>query len=236
MINRSKLSSGIAQLGIVTGCSSEISSVEMERDKVIDQLVSFTQLIKKWNRTHNLTAVSSDEEMLTKHLLDSLSILPLIDKVLGTESSSAIGACRKIMDIGSGAGLPAIPLAIVNPLLQVFSVDASQKRIAFQNFVSRELKLENLYPRHERIERFQGERFDCIVSRAFASISEIVLASEHLQSGGGKWLLMKGIYPQAEVDEFLSSPVSARYQMTAIDRINVPYLEAERHLVIIESR
>jgi len=180
------------------------------------RLLDYLALLTKWNRTYNLTAIHEPERMLTHHLLDSLAILP------------NLGA-GPLLDVGSGAGLPGIPLAIARSDLKVALLDSSQKRCGFMRQAAIELKLANVTVSHARAEDFQPERkFPQIVSRAFSDLSEFVRATRHLLAEGGEWLAMKGLYP----DEEIALLKGARVKRHA--RLYVPGLEADRHLIIME--
>ncbi|MDP2833605.1 MAG: 16S rRNA (guanine(527)-N(7))-methyltransferase RsmG [Pseudomonadota bacterium] len=179
-------------------------------------LLDYLALIAKWNRTYNLTAIHEPERMLTHHLLDSLSILPAV-------------AAGPLLDVGSGAGLPGIPLAIVRPDLRVTLLDSSQKRCGFMQQAAIELKLGNVKVVHARAEVFQpAEKVPQIVSRAFSDLSDFVKATRHLLAEGGEWLAMKGLYP----DEEIASLKGARVKRHA--KLHIPGLDADRHLIIME--
>jgi 16S rRNA (guanine527-N7)-methyltransferase len=179
-------------------------------------LLDYLALIAKWNRTYNLTAIHESEKMLTHHLLDSLAILPML-------------AATQLLDVGSGAGLPGIPLAIVRPELKVTLLDSSQKRCGFMQQAAIELKLDNVTVVHARAEGYRpAEKFPQIVSRAFSDLSDFVKVTRHLLAEGGEWLAMKGLYP----DEEIALLKGARVKSHA--RLQVPGLDADRHLIIME--
>lgn len=179
-------------------------------------LLDYLALLSKWNRTYNLTAIHEPERMLTHHLLDSLAILPMISS-------------GPLLDVGSGAGLPGIPVAIARPELRVTLLDASQKRCGFMQQVAIELKLANVRVRHARAEAFHGdEKYGQIVSRAFSDLSEFVKVTRHLLAEGGEWLAMKGLYPDEEIAQLVGARVKDDQQL------RVPGLDAERHLIIME--
>jgi len=179
-------------------------------------LLDYLALIAKWNRTYNLTAIHEPERMLTHHLLDSLSILSAV-------------AAGPLLDVGSGAGLPGIPLAIVRPDLRVTLLDSSQKRCGFMQQAAIELKLANVKVVHARAEDFQPfEKYPQIVSRAFSDLSDFVKATHHLLAEGGEWLAMKGLYP----DEEIAQLKGARVKRHA--KLHIPGLDADRHLIIME--
>lgn len=180
------------------------------------RLLDYLALIAKWNRTYNLTAIHEPEKMLTHHLLDSLAILPAV-------------TAGPLLDVGSGAGLPGIPLALARPGLRVTLLDSSQKRCGFMRQAAIELGLGNVAVVHARAEDFQPDwKFPQIVSRAFSDLSEFVKVTRHLLAEGGEWLAMKGLYP----DEEITLLKGARVKSHA--RLHVPGLDADRHLIIME--
>ena len=192
---------------------SELSLV-IDEDK-ISRLLSFTRLIEKWNKAYNLTAIRNREQMVRLHLLDSLAILPYIKG-------------DRIIDIGTGAGLPGIPLAICLPETEFTLLDSNAKKIRFVQQAILELKLKNVAVCHQRVEQFRPEKkFDAVLTRAFASLTEIVELTAHLLNKEGYLLAMKGQRPDAELEQ-----ISAK---KTVIPISVPGVEAERCLVRIES-
>ncbi len=181
-------------------------------------LLNYLELLQKWNRVHNLTAVRDPAEMVTLHLLDSLSVLPHIN-------------VKRLLDVGSGAGLPGIPLAVWRPDLQVTVMDASQKKASFMRQAKAELALNNLEVVCGRVEHYQPPQiFDAIISRAFSELKEFVSLTRHLLAPGGSWLAMKGVHPH---DELAQLPDDV--QVVDIFPLQVPGLDAQRHLVILSS-
>lgn len=179
-------------------------------------LLDYLFLLAKWNKTYNLTAIHEPERMLTHHILDSLAILPFM-------------GAGPLLDVGSGAGLPGIPLAIARPDLAVTVMDASQKKCGFMQQAAIEMKLPNILVRHQRVENFRPERgFAQIVSRAFSDLSEFVSLTRHALGDGGEWLAMKGLYPHEEIAQLKGARVGRTISL------HVPGLEAERHLIVME--
>ncbi|MDA8693880.1 16S rRNA (guanine(527)-N(7))-methyltransferase RsmG [Pseudomonadales bacterium] len=181
----------------------------------IDQLLRFGDLIVKWNKTHNLTAITDPSGVVSKHLLDSLSI----------SSSFPEGSA---LDVGSGAGLPGIPLAIVNPQQEFTLIDSSLKRIAFIRESKRELALTNITAIHSRVEDFKGESFAVITSRAFSSLGTMLQQTQHLLADGGCWFAMKGVVPTEEINE-----IGSAFKVQKTNKLLVPGLDAERHIIQI---
>lgn len=183
----------------------------------LEQLVRFIELLEKWNRTYNLTAIREPEQMVSLHLLDSLALAPILK----------FGA---VLDVGSGGGFPGIPIAIARPDLKLTLLDASQKRTAFLRQAVVELNLQNATVVCERVERWHsGETFDWIVSRAFAELGEFVSSCAPLLKPGGLFAAMKGAISS---DELAALPPAFRVQ--SVLPLVVPGLEAERHVVLVE--
>jgi len=204
---RERLESGLEASGLALPPAA--------RQKLLDYLA----LIEKWNRVHNLTAVREPERMVVLHLLDSLAILP------------HLAHARSVLDVGTGAGLPGIPLAIARPELAVTLLDASQKKAAFLRQAKAELALDNVDVVCGRVEHWRpGRTFDAVVSRAFAELADFATLAGHLASPGGALLAMKGVRP---VEEIARLPASHRVE--SVIALHVPALEAERHLVLLKA-
>jgi 16S rRNA (guanine527-N7)-methyltransferase len=182
------------------------------------KLLDFAALLGKWNRVYNLTAIRSPEQAITHHLLDSLVVLP------------PLAGIARLADIGSGGGLPGIPLAIARPELQITSIETVGKKSSFQQQAKIELRLPNFTPIHARVEDVVPDApFDAVISRAFSDIADFVQLTRHLLGSGGRFLAMKGVYPQ---DELASLPAGVR--LVEALPLTVPGLDAERHLIILE--
>lgn len=200
----SSLAAGLAELGL------DLPEARQQ------QLLAFRDLLLKWNKTYNLTALRDPEQAISHHLLDSLAILPHVGD--GT-----------LLDVGSGGGLPGIPLAIANPDLSVSMVDTVQKKTIFLQQAVIELRLNNVTVHHARVEEMQGT-YAQISSRAFAELGLFVGLTRHLLAPGGRWLAMKGMRPD---DELKALP--ADIAVEAIIPLTVPGLAAERHLIILKA-
>jgi len=190
-----------------------------------DQLARFAALLVRWNAVHNLTAISSATSILSHHLLDSLAILPVIASIFAEKP------CR-VLDVGSGGGLPGIPLAVARPRWQVTVVDKVQKKVAFLVQAKLELSLSNLDCLHARVEEVDVPPFDLIVSRAFSSLGDFVRVSAHLLAPGGCWAAMKGVYPKQELADLARTLPGVRV-VDAV-KLTVPRLDAERHLILLQ--
>ena len=187
-------------------------------DEAIEKLVAYIELLAEWNKTHNLTAVDDLEEMLSIHIFDSASIKPYIK-----------GA--RLVDVGSGAGLPGMILAILSPALEVTSVESRNKKAQFQMYAANKLRLKNFKVENVRIEDFQPkEKFPMITSRAFSSIEKFVSGSKQALATNGRWLAMKGLVPKEELK--ILKKMNLKFDTFAL---KVPELDAQRNLVIISA-
>ncbi|MBR9827065.1 MAG: 16S rRNA (guanine(527)-N(7))-methyltransferase RsmG [Oceanospirillales bacterium] len=195
---------------------SSLKPLQIELDDAqIEQLLAYHQLLVKWNKAYNLTAVRDPAEMVTRHLVDSLSVLPWIGS-------------GRLLDVGSGPGLPGIPLAICRPQLDVTTLDSNGKKTRFQQQVKNELGLDNLTVINGRVEAVEAPPFDMVISRAFASIADMLQLSGHLASEQGIFLAMKGLYPESELEG-----IPANFVLHESHRLELPATEGERHLLIL---
>ena len=186
-------------------------------DEQHGQLLAYLALLIKWNKAYNLTAVRNPDEMVSRHLLDSLSILP------------HIGNTATWLDVGSGGGMPGIPLAIMFPEKQITTLDSNGKKTRFQTQVKLELKLDNLQVVHSRVESFQpAQPFGGIVSRAFSSLEDFAGWTRHLGDAQTRWLAMKGLHP---ADELVALP--ADFHLDSASALAVPGCQGQRHLLIL---
>ncbi|SAK50904.1 16S rRNA methyltransferase GidB [Caballeronia pedi] len=205
------LEKGVAELGLALSSSQKQS------------LLDYVALLGKWNAVYNLTAIRDPQQMMIQHILDSLAIVPAVS---ARKPAAAL-------DVGSGGGLPGVVLAIALPELRVTLNDIVHKKTAFQSQVKVQLGLSNLSVVTGRVESLRPgvevqEKFDVIVSRAFAELSDFVTLSRHLVADDGRILAMKGVRPDAEATRL---PAGAK--VLGIERLIVPMLDAERHLVEI---
>lgn len=199
---QSRLERGIAALGIALP------------DDAVGRLLAYRELLERWNTAYNLTAVRDADEMVTRHLLDSLAVVPFAQG-------------RTLADLGTGPGLPGIPLAIAEPAREVLMVDSNGKKVRFLREAIRSLKLGNGRALQSRVEEVEGS-FECITARAFASLADMLGWGGHLLAPGGVWLAMKGKHPGDEL-----AGVPAGFTVEAIHALSVPDVEGERHLVVI---
>jgi 16S rRNA (guanine527-N7)-methyltransferase len=201
-----ELAQGALELGI------ELSPQQQE------QLLAYLALLIKWNKAYNLTAVRNPDEMVSRHLLDSLSVVPFV-----------VEAGDNWLDVGSGGGMPGIPLAIVFPERQFTLLDSNGKKTRFLTQVKLELKLANLHVVHSRVEDYRPEvRFSGICSRAFSSLEDFSTWTRHLGDANSRWLAMKGVHPN---DELQALP--ADFRLSATHVLKVPGCQGQRHLLIL---
>jgi len=187
-------------------------------DDAQSKLIEYANLIGKWNRVYNLTAIREPGKVLTHHILDSLAVAPHV-------------SARTLLDVGSGAGLPGIPLALALPKVQVTLLDSNQKKCAFLNQAIIELKLDNVKVVCARIEEWQtNERFDLVISRAFSELAKFVAPAARLCAPGGTLLAMKGVEPLAEIEQLPN-----QFHLSHITPLKVPGLDAQRHLVFMRA-
>jgi len=196
------LREGVAAMGLALPVAAE------------EKLAAYCSLLAKWNKVYNLTAIRSPQEMLTHHVLDSLAILPGL-----TDEES-------VADVGSGAGLPGLVLAICQPQLHVTSIEASNKKAAFQRQAKIELELDNVSIHCGRVEDVSSV-FDAAISRAFASLADFIRLAGHLSH---RLLAMKGSIPEAEIEH-----LPAGWRLAKTVALFVPGLDAERHLIVLEK-
>jgi len=207
MIPAEQLAAGIAELGL------EINPEAQQK------MLAYLELMAKWNRVYNLTALRNPPEWITHHLLDSLSVLPFV-------------AGPVVVDVGSGAGLPGLVLAMARPDWQVISVETVDKKAAFQRQAVSELGLTNARIEGCRVESLAlAHGADTVVSRAFSSLAEFVKLTRHLLKPGGRWVAMKGKLPQAEMAALPEGVVASK-----VVELKVPGLNAERCVVMMEGK
>lgn len=183
-----------------------------------NHLVAYVGMLDKWNKAYNLTSVRDPAEMIVRHILDSIVVAPYLQG-------------QRFIDVGTGPGLPGIPLAIVLPDAHFTLLDSLGKRVRFLRQVQHELKLENITPVQSRVEAYPSEPpFDGVISRAFASLSDMVSWCRHLPGDKGRFYALKGQLPE---DVIASLPNN--FSVESVEKLRVPQLEGERHLVIIKS-
>ena len=184
-----------------------------------DQLIELVNLLNKWNKAYNLTSVRDPQEMLVKHILDSLVVSPYLQG-------------DRFIDVGTGPGLPGLPLAIINPDKQFVLLDSLGKRVSFIRNAVLKLRLTNVTPVLSRVEEYQPEeKFDGVLSRAFASLKDMTEWCHHLLSSDGLFYALKGIYHQEEVQN-----LNDIFTVEKVVSLDVPTLVGERHLVLLTKK
>ena len=183
----------------------------------LEKLLKYLELLQRWNKAFNLTAIRDPLQMVRLHLLDSLAIHPYVQGL------------KSIIDVGTGPGLPGIPLAILNPEINFTLLDSNGKKTRFLFQAINELKLTNASEINHRVEAYQpNQLFDAVISRAFSSISDMLNQCDHLVSDQGCFLAMKGKKPDSEL-----SQMSKAYKVIEVSEVNVPLIDSERHLIKI---
>lgn len=201
-----QLSRGVAALALTLDAATQ------------QKLLDYVALLHKWNKVYSLTAVREPGRMISLHLLDCLAVLPHISG-------------PRVLDVGSGGGMPGIVLAIVRPDWAITLIDSNSKKTSFLQQAAISLGLSNVTVVTGRVEQYQpAERFDLITSRAFSDLGEFVSLSHHLLATDGCYAALKGVYPQAEVAQ-----IPAGFMVTEVVPLQVPGLDAERHLVTIRA-
>lgn len=186
-------------------------------DDLVHALARLIQLLDKWNRAFNLTAIRDPEEMVTLHVLDSICVQPFLQGV-------------SILDVGTGAGLPGLPLAMVDPQRQFTLLDSGGKKIRFVQHAIGELALKNVLVEQVRVENYQpADSFDTVLCRAFSTIGQFVRSCGRLVASGGRLVAMKGRSPDDELKNLPSG-----WRMSGLTAVEVPGLDAQRHIVVLE--
>ena len=218
-----KLAQGLAQLKMALPAETQ------------QTLLAYVALVQKWNKVYNLTAVRDEDRILTHHLLDSLAVVPHLTSMTAMTAMTALAVTAAtpltILDVGSGAGLPGIPLALALPGAQVTLLDSNSKKAAFLNQAVIELKLHNVEVVCERLEKYQSKQlFSLVVSRAFSDLPAFADMAGRLVAADGLLLAMKGVHPVAEIAQLKSG-----FKLCGVTPLTVPGLEAERHLVFLKA-
>lgn len=203
-LKKERLVKGIAALGLSLS------------NQTIDSLLAYAEKLLKWNKTYNLTAITDPIDVIDDHLLDALTVL------------SHLGKTTRLLDVGTGGGVPGIPLAICRPNCHITLLDANSKKTAFLRQMAIELSLKNINVVTSRVENYRAEPFETIISRAFSSLSQFLTLTSPLLQPNGRWLAMKG---RALANEIASLPTG--YSIDGIITLSVPGSAAERHLIVV---
>ncbi|UOO76900.1 16S rRNA (guanine(527)-N(7))-methyltransferase RsmG [Neisseria sp. Dent CA1/247] len=207
MDNKQKLQDGLQKLGLELSTPQQLL------------LLEYVSLLKKWNSTYNLTALRDEATMISHHVLDSLTLLPYVKDA------------KTLMDVGSGGGMPGIPTAICRPDLQITLLDSNTKKTTFLQQAVIELGLSNVTVASGRVEAMHDKKVDVVTSRAFAELADFIALTKHLLNENGYWAAMKGVYPYEELEH-----VPADVEVVRVDKLDVPQLDAERHMVVMKSK
>ena len=202
-------------------------------DAQADRLLGYLDLLARWNKVYNLTALRDPAQMLTHHLLDSLAVIAPMRRHLVEVGSRVRGndGGSTVLDVGSGGGLPGVVIAATQPNITVTCVDTVQKKVTFVRQVAAELRLPNLQARHTRVEAITDTQWPLITARAFASLPDIVTLTRPLLAPGGVWMAMKGQHPAEEI-----TALPADIEVFHIEPLQVPGLNAERCIVWMRVR
>ncbi len=215
---RAALQEGIAALGLEAILPPEAPAA----------LLSYAKLLRKWNAVYNLTAIREEEKALSHHLLDALAVLPYLLPHLQSHLKPAPAA---LLDVGSGGGIPGLPLALAQPQMAVTLVDSNGKKTAFLRQAVIELGLRNVTVHCGRVEAFRpGEQFSAIISRAFADLAGFVTPTQHLLMPQGSWWAMKGVRPETEI-----AALPEGIEIAAFHPLRVPGVEGERCLLQLQE-
>ena len=207
MDNKQQLQEGLQSMGLSLTTAQQLL------------LLEYVALLKKWNSTYNLTALRDEHTMISHHVLDSLTLLPYIQHA------------QTLMDVGSGGGMPGIPTAICRPDLQITLLDANTKKTSFLQQAVIELGLHNVSVASGRVEAMHDKKVDVVTSRAFAELADFISLTKQLLNENGYWAAMKGVYPYEELEHVPASVVVEK-----VDKLTVPMLNAERHMVIMRPQ
>ena len=207
MDNKQQLQEGLQSMGLSLTTAQQLL------------LLEYVALLKKWNSTYNLTALRDEHTMISHHVLDSLTLLPYIQYA------------QTLMDVGSGGGMPGIPTAICRPDLQITLLDANTKKTSFLQQAVIELGLHNVSVASGRVEAMHDKKVDVVTSRAFAELADFISLTKHLLNENGYWAAMKGVYPYEELEHVPASVVVEK-----VEKLTVPMLNAERHMVIMRPQ
>ena len=200
---------------LLQGCEKLALDITTEQ---ADKLTGYVQRIDKWNKAYNLTSVRDPEQMMVKHILDSLAVTRFVSG-------------KRVIDVGTGPGLPGMPLASMLPDIEFTLLDSLGKRVRFMKQCAFELGLTNVTPVYSRVEEHEpAQPYDIVLSRAFASLKDMLHWCQHLVDSSGVFFALKGQFPQSEIDE-----VSDHFQIGSVEALSVPDLTGERHLVTIRK-
>jgi 16S rRNA (guanine527-N7)-methyltransferase len=205
--------------------------VDIDARQLAD-LLSYLESFHKWNKAINLSSIRNPAEIITRHLLDSLVLVPYFKQYLDKHPKYTAEKPLRLIDVGTGGGLPGMPLAIYFPNMQVTLLDSNGKKTHFLFQTALKLGLQNITIENRRVESFNPyDNFDIVISRAFASLSDMLLGTEHLLVDKGQYWAMKGVYPRAELQN-----CADKVEMLDAHRLKVPKCNKERHLIMLTPK
>ncbi|MGH1486644.1 MAG: 16S rRNA (guanine(527)-N(7))-methyltransferase RsmG [Cellvibrionaceae bacterium] len=200
-------------------------------DGQVALLLAYLEAFHKWNQSYNLSAIRDPVEMVTRHLLDSLTLVPYFREFVSAYKDQGKDTLR-LIDVGTGGGLPGMPLAIVFPEVNVTLLDSNGKKTRFLFQTAVKLGLKNVIVENNRVEKFSpADKFAIVTSRAFASLQDMVKGCAHLLESEGEFWAMKGLYPESELADCEDS-----VDISAVHKLNVPHSDGERHLLILKNK
>jgi 16S rRNA (guanine527-N7)-methyltransferase len=201
-------------------------------ERQLNDLLTYLESFHKWNKAINLSSVRNPEEIITRHLLDSLVLVPYFKQYLDKNLNYTTEKPLRLIDVGTGGGLPGMPLAIYFPNMQVTLLDSNGKKTHFLFQTALKIGLQNITIENRRVESFNPyENFHIVISRAFASLSDMLLGTEHLLADKGQYWAMKGVYPRSELQN-----CDDKVEVLDAQRLKVPKCNKERHLIILTQK
>lgn len=216
---------GAYDLSTVLGAACDALGLDVSPSQH-QAMLRYVALLRQWNGTYNLTAIREPMQMLTHHVIDSLSVVnPLRERL------RALPAATRVLDAGSGAGLPGLMLALMQPDMKVTCVDSVGKKVSFIRQAASELGLGNVVAVHARLEKLIGPQVDFVTSRAFSALDDMVAATQHLLATNGEWMAMKGKQPDAEI-----AAVAPNFDVFHVEQLRMPGVSAERCIVWIRRK